>query len=95
MLSAISLYDEQARSRRLEPGTRSWRIWQFARSSRYDISRRSPRPLAVIIRAPVPDLIGDDPAIHQLEKGFSRLMDARVKPAHDEKNKRRLRPNED
>jgi hypothetical protein len=34
-------------------------------------------------RAPVPDPIGDDPAIHHSRKSFT-LMDARVKPAHDE-----------
>jgi hypothetical protein len=36
-------------------------------------------------RAPVPDLIGDDPAIHPLSKKLlRRSMDARVEPAHDD-----------
>jgi hypothetical protein len=30
-------------------------------------------------------MAGLDPAIHLFERAFSRGMDARVKPAHDEK----------
>jgi hypothetical protein len=33
-------------------------------------------------------IAGLDPAIHHLEQAFLGLMDARVRPAHDGRNKR-------
>jgi hypothetical protein len=36
-------------------------------------------------RTPVPDLIGDDPGIHQSsQERFSKQMDCRLKPGNDE-----------
>ncbi len=36
-------------------------------------------------------IAGLDPAIHRAKRNFEFLMDARVKPAHDEPNLRRPR----